>query len=245
LRNLPGATYRLEADSSIGVASCCAVPAFENYGLLHKAGGTNNTTISVSFNNRDGAVTVDMGRLTLGNSGTSVNGLFTIAAGASVDLTGGASPTWAGTLTGTGQGRIELTGGRLNSDGLVLNCAPGMFTWSGGTLAGTLTNLGELNLAAQNSGALAGAVYNQGVVRVNGPGNLNLNSGSTFRNLPGSELILTDAGVVRSTCCGTPMFANAGTIRKTGAGVSTVAMPVRNEAGHFGVEAGTLSLNSI
>lgn len=243
LRNLPGATYRLEADSSIGVASCCAVPAFENYGLLHKAGGTNNTTISVSFNNRDGAVTVDMGRLTLGNSGTSVNGSFTVAAGASVDLTGGASPTWAGTLTGTGQGRIELTGGRLNSEGLVLNCAPGMFTWSGGTLAGTLTNLGELNLAAQNSGALAGAVYNQGVVRVNGPGNLNLNSGSTFRNLPGSELILADAGVVRSTCCGTPMFANAGTIRKTGSGVSTVAMPVRNEAGHFGVEAGTLSLN--
>ena len=116
-------------------------------------------------------------------------GCSRLQAGASVDLTGGGSPTWAGTMTGVGQGRLELVSGRLNAQGLVLDCAPGMFHWSGGALAGTLTNLGEINVLAQNSGALSGAIYNEGVVRVNGPGNLNLNAGSSFRNQPGSELI--------------------------------------------------------
>ena len=51
---------------------------------------------------------MDAGCLDLANGGSSSNGTFIVAAGASVDLTGGSQPTWTGRLTGTGAGHIEF-----------------------------------------------------------------------------------------------------------------------------------------
>jgi len=60
--------------------------------------------ISVWFNSVGGRVDVQSGRLILDNNGMSSNGVFTVATGASVDLTGGSSPTWSGRLTGSAPG---------------------------------------------------------------------------------------------------------------------------------------------
>ena len=50
-----------------------------------QAAGTNDSSISVTFNNLGGSIEVDTGTLTLANSGTSLNGTFIVAAGAALD----------------------------------------------------------------------------------------------------------------------------------------------------------------
>ena len=95
-QNSAGATYQFENDAGIYPYGCCSPTVFLNSGLVRKIGGTNDSMIAVTFENQGGTIEVDTGTLTLGNSGSSLNGTFTVAGGAALDLTGGASPTWAG-----------------------------------------------------------------------------------------------------------------------------------------------------
>jgi hypothetical protein len=245
-RNLPGATYQFETDSSIFVSSCCSATIFENDGLVRKTSGTNNTTIAVSFNSMGGTVEVDSGRLTLANNGSSTDGSFTIAAGASVDLTGGAQPTWAGRLTAAGAGSLLLNGGQILANGLSFNCAPGVFLWSGGTVTGTVTNQNEIIVSG---GVASGSFYNAGVMRTLGLGrSLGLSSpggGTQFYNSPGGEFRFeSDGGVDVSSCCSAIAFNNAGLVRKSAGTNSVISIPFNNQDGSIEVDSGTLSLGN-
>ena len=244
-RNLVGGTYQFETDSSIGPSDCCGPASFENDGLIRKSGGTNDTTISAALNNLGGAIEVDVGSLTLANNGSSSNGTFTVAAGASVDLTGGQQPTWSGRLAGTGAGQVQLNSGQLNAASLTLNCAPGVFQWNGGTIAGVATNAGEVDVAG---GRIAGSFYNAGLIRQTG-GTLNLSlvgPGSQFLNLPGGEYRFeADATVAPSECCGADAFNNLGLVRKSGGtNTATISAPFSNQNGAIEVDLGTLALTS-
>ena len=244
-RNLPGATYEFETDSAIYSSGCCSATVFENDGLLRKTGGSSNTTISVSFNNLGGAVEVDAGTLTLANSGSSVNGSFTVAAGASVDLTGGAQPTWSGRLTGVGTGTIGLNSGLIFASGLILNCAPGLFQWSGGTFYGRpVTNANGMDISG---GTVSVAFYNAGVVRHLGSSVLSITSGSgaVFRNLPGGTYeFLGDGSISPSRCCSATTFENDGLLRKTSGTNSAISTTIfNNQGGAIEVDSGVLSVN--
>jgi hypothetical protein len=242
-QNLIGATYQFETDSSIGSVDCCGPVTFENDGLLLKSGGTSNNTLSVAFNNLGGAISVQTGRLTLANNGTSSSGTFTVAAGAAVDLTGGQQPTWSGRLAATGAGRLELNNGQVNAAGLSLDCAPGLFQWTGGTINGTVSNLNQIALSG---GKLLGNFYNSGLVRhLNGILNLSLSgNGSQLYNLPGGEYRFeSDASVGARDCCGTVAFNNLGLIRKSGGtNTTTISVGFNNQNGAIEVDSGTLAL---
>ncbi len=93
-------TYDLTTDTSI-FSKDFGPWFFDNWGLLRKSGGTNTATISVNFNNLGGVIDVESGALTLANSGSNSNGVFTVAGGAVLDLTGGQAPTWAGQISGS------------------------------------------------------------------------------------------------------------------------------------------------
>lgn len=244
-RNLVGATYQFETDSSIGPSDCCGLATFENDGLLRKSGGTNNTTISVAFNNAGGAIQVDVGGLTLANNGSSSNGTFTVAAGAEVDLTGGQQPIWSGRLAGTGAGQLQLNSGQLNAANMTLDCASGLFHWTGGSIAGTATNVNELDVTG---GRIVGSFFNAGVIRQTG-GALSLSQsgpGSQFINLPGGEYRFdSDATVAPSDCCGATVFNNFGLLRKSGGtNTATIGVPFSNQNGSIEVDRGTLALTS-
>ena len=83
----------------------------------------------------------------LSGGGTSSGGFFTIAGGASLDLTGGGNPTWSGVVSGAGAGLVLLSSGTLSGSGLALDFTNDMFHWTGGSLSGVVTNQGTLVLA--------------------------------------------------------------------------------------------------
>jgi hypothetical protein len=241
-QNLPGATYQIETDTSMFGISCCSAVRFENLGLLRKIGGTNNTTIGVPFNNFGGTVEVDAGRLTLANNGNNANGIFTVSAGASVDLTGGAQPIWTGQLTGSGAGRIDLNAGQILASGLVLDCSPGLLQWSGGTFNGSVTNANEINVSG---GAISGSFFNAGLLREFGTNSLGLSSGpgSILVNLPGGTFqIESDCGVYGFSCCSPINFTNQGLLRKIAGTNSVISVPFNNQDGSIEVDRGTVTL---
>src|ERR1039457_4217997 len=143
--NGPGAIYQFATDNVIGNDyPGNSGPVFSNQGLVWKSGGTNYSGIQIAFNNQSGVVKVDSGTLYLSGGGTSSNGIFNLASGAVLDLTGGSGPTWSGEMTGSGSGQVWLHSGTLfASPSLVLALPTGLFQWDGGTLQGVITNSSE------------------------------------------------------------------------------------------------------
>jgi len=243
-RNLPGATYEFDVDTTIYSYSCCSATIFENDGLVHKAAGASNTTISATFNNLGGAVQVDSGLLTLANNGSSHSGSFTVAAGAAVDLTGGAQPSWTGRLTGSGAGTIQFNSGQIFASGLILDCAPGLFQWTGGTFNGPLTNANEIDLSG---GAIGGNFFNAGHVRHLASAGLALNAGpgALLRNLPGATYEFQgDGSISVGGCCSATTFENDGLLLKSGGtNSSTISVPFSNQNGSIEVDSGVLAVS--
>src|ERR1019366_1892294 len=173
--NGPGAIYQFATDNVIGNNyPGNSSPVFSNQGLVWKSGGTNTSAIGASFNNQGGVVQVDSGTLYLSGGGTSSNGVFNVASGAVLDLTGGSGPTWSGELTGSGAGQLWLDSGTLfASPSLVLALPPGLFQWNGGILQGIITNTGTVTISGTNVSTLTGfntTFVNEGTVQQTGSG---------------------------------------------------------------------------
>jgi hypothetical protein len=157
LNNLAAGVFNVTTTGGFSQSSAAA-HAFNNAGTLNKSGGASTFT-NVAFNNT-GTVNVDTGTLSL-VGGTST-GIFSIDAGATLDLNGTRSHT-AGSTTGSGAtnisgGSITFAAGAIGSalaisaGTVTLNGANSVpsLTLSGGTLAGTgnLTVTSALNWSA-------------------------------------------------------------------------------------------------
>ena len=105
----------------------------------------SGTLMGMTFNVGQGT-TVDL------TGGTYTGGVvFNVAQGATVDLTGGQTVTYSGTLTGSGAGTVQFSGGTLpvGLGGVTLSFAGSMFQWTGGAMelsSGDATNDGTINL---------------------------------------------------------------------------------------------------
>ncbi len=258
--NMPGATYQLASDSSIsfgnngGGQTSASVP-FSNFGLVWKSGGTNTSALSPAFNNQGGTVEVDSGTLSLNGGGSSSNGLFNVAAGAVLDLTGGNSPTWAGEITGSGSGEVVLDAGTLFAvPTLTLAFTNQLFQWDGGILQGVITNLGRVTVSGTNVSTLTGAnttFVNLGTVTQAG-------SGGTLMGAFGANVYFdNEAGAIYQFASdsslvwgnnfygqGPPPFSNSGLVWKSG-GTNTSAIGtafVNNPGGAIEVDSGVLAL---
>jgi hypothetical protein len=121
---------------------------------------------SSSFLN-SGTIDVELGTLVFaGHLAGTAEGTFTVASGASINLTtrisGQIVPTIVkGVLQGTGKGTITLASDEVSVDpaGATFNFAPGLFQWTGGQIdggnngfgpQGTLTNAGKITLSGAN-----------------------------------------------------------------------------------------------
>ena len=249
--NLPTGIYQFLGDSSVFQNNCCGTLAFDNQGLLWKSAGTGTSTISIPFNNQDGRVQVDSGELAFTDGGSSSNGTFTVAANASVDLTGGSSPSWQGLMSGAGGGQILLSSGAINAAGLTLNMSSNLFQWSGGTLAGTASNESYVTISGTNDSILANQAtfLNAGTVQHTGSGRLGLNGNgggtTSFENLPtGVYQFVADSSVLQNNCCGTLNFDNQGLLWKSGGtNTSSISVAFNNQDGQIRVDSGELVLN--
>src|ERR1035438_3827899 len=252
--NGPGAIYQFATDNVIGNDyPGNSSPVFSNQGLVWKSGGTNYSGIQIAFNNQGGAIKVDSGTLYLSGGGTSSNGVFEVAAGAVLNLTGGSGPTWSGKLTGSGSGTVALTNGSITANpSLTLDFPPNLFQWDGGTLQGTITNTGLVTLSSTNSSLLTGAntiFYNQATVQQVGSGSFlvgGYNQNVYFNNGPGAIYQFAADNVVGNDYPGNsgPVFSNQGLVWKSGGtNYSGIQIAFNNQGGAIKVDSGTLYLS--
>ena len=177
--------------------------------------------------------------------------------GATLDLTGGNTVSYAGAYTGSGGGTVALSSGQINiaAGGATFEFPAGLFQWTGGTIntnGNTLTNTGFLTLS--NSGPVYlvgnGTLANQGTIDETGAGSLAIGqyagngvnpkldnqSGATF-DFEGN------GGITNSNTPGT--FSNEGTLAKTGGtGTSAISSVGFSNPGTVEAASGTLTLNS-
>jgi hypothetical protein len=252
--NEPGATYQFATDNVIGNDyPGNSGPVFSNQGLVWKSGGTNYSGIQIAFNNQSGVVKVDSGTLYLSGGGTSSNGVFEVASGAVLDLTGGSGPTWSGKLTGSGSGSVALANGSITGNpNLILDFPPNLFQWDGGTLQGTITNTGLVTLSSTNSSLLTGAntiFYNQATVQQVGSGSFlvgGFNQNVYFNNGPGAIYQFVTDNVIGNDYPGNsgPVFSNQGLVWKSGGtNYSGIQIAFNNQSGVVKVDSGTLYLS--
>ena len=255
--NLAAGKFQFTADSSVSSShDAYSSQWFQNSGLVWKSAGTNVSTISVPFNNQSGAIQVDSGTLVLSGGGSSFNGVFTVASGAVLDLTGGSNPTWRGDLTGTGGGRVWLGSGTINAvPSLKLNFPANLFQWNGGYLGGAVTNLGVVEVAGTNTSQLTGGngstttFNNRGLVRQTTRGGLRLGgygAAVSMTNQPGATYqFAADSDVVSSRdAYSSQWFHNSGWVWKSGGtNAATISIPFHNQDGAIQVDSGTLVLS--
>src|ERR1039457_3310548 len=251
--NGPGAIYQFATDNIIGNDfPGYSSPVFTNQGLVWKSGGTNYSGIQIAFNNQGGVIKVDSGTLYLSGGGTSSNGVFNVAAGAVLNLTGGGGPTWSGEITGSGSGSVVLTNGSITANpSLTLDFTNSLFQWDGGTLQGIITNRGIVTLSSTNSSLLTGAntiFYNQATVQQVGSGSFlvgGFNQNVYFNNGPGAIYQFATDNVIGNNYPGnsSPVFSNQGLVWKSGGtNTSAIGASFNNQGGVVQVDSGTLTL---
>ena len=187
--NLPGATFVINSDRTFSSSGSTTV--FLNEGVFRKQASSDVTTINIQINNT-GTVDVQTGTLKLGGGGLS-EGTFTVAAGATLNLSGAAttltatsavvgdgnvlfsSDFFGGTTTVAGlyavTGATTITGGTVNFPQDITFPA---LTMSGGSLAG-FGNVTVAGLLTWNGGTMTGP----GTTFANGGITMNLTGFST------------------------------------------------------------------
>jgi RHS repeat-associated protein len=238
-------TYRFAADSNILFGN--APPnSFVNTGTVTKTTTTGTSSIGVPFDNQGGTVDAESGTLQATRGGTSTGGTLIANGSGVLDLTGGSSPTFTGTYTGSGSGRVQLASGTLTigSGGATFDFTTnGLFVFSGGTLAGpgTLTNSGTGFLTV-TGGTLNGTLSNQGTI-TQPSGTLTLNGG--LSNAGTYAVALAASGNV-TTAAGTFTNASTGILELTTNVSATLRSPFANQGGTVettaAVTTGTLIL---
>ena len=231
------------------------------------AGGTAatfNVAAGTSFTVPDGTYTdgttfnVGAGATVTIDAGTFTGGaIFNLSTGAVANIID--SPTFSGTLTGSGDGNVQVGDGRLyvGTGGLTLDFAGSIFQWTSGQLDlgnGNLTNLGTMTITAPVDFYNDGILDNYGTIIQTGSGNLQLGTDgmypSTLMNEAGAYYLLEgDGGLTEisdsGSAPGQTSLDNAGIIRKTaGTGTSnfTVLGSITN-TGTIEADSGTISLD--
>jgi hypothetical protein len=187
------------------------------------------------------------------------NGTYTVTLNANVTLAGlnlgGTSGTQtlsqaANTLTlngagsGTASGVYSLAGGTLLGSGTLTLAGP--FNWSGGYLGSSgsvlvVTAIGGMTLSGATKYFDGGTLINNGAGSWS-VGQVACYNSPVFSNAPGATFDLTADGTAFTIYSGSPLLANAGTLRKTaGTGATTISVPCAN-SGSVQANSGTLAL---
>jgi hypothetical protein len=261
--NLAAGTINLQSTGAFAVGNNSGITThvLSNAGTIRKSVAAGNATVLLNGLTNSGTIDVQTGTLTFNGGSTtqhltSNGGAFTVASGATVDLTGSSTVTVKGAFGASGLGTIRIANGSLVVDpaGASFNFAGTMLQWTGGDIRGTgvgLTNLGNLTLAGANDKLLGAVLTNSGTIEHNG-GTFQLDEvvGQTgftgiVNNTGLYELNADNIGLFHNFA-DNAAFNNSGTFRKTtGTGSnSTGNVPFNNLGGVIDVASGTLIIAS-
>src|SRR5262245_5484713 len=180
------------------------------------------------------------------NSLTLSGGPLTIAALSSINGTLTLTSPFS-TLTANGDLTVtNLTHGNGTVTGPANVTITGAWTWTGGTQTGTgrTVNAGTASLSGGFFSRLDGrTVDNQGTATITN-NSITFANNAVWNNLAGSVFVLTGTGSIGNFFPG-PLagFNNAGLVRKTGAGASSIGIAF-NSTGTVDVQAGSLTLGA-
>jgi RHS repeat-associated protein len=257
INNQAGATFDFQGDGSLNYNGYTT--AFNNAGTLEKTGTTGTTSINFALNDTGGTVSnASAGTLDFSGGGT-ITGSMTVSG--AVGITGGWFSVADGSTIGApsgGIGSVQLAGGTVSLAGslssTILTVGGGTLTgsgtlasgsaitWSGGTIAGGLTNAGTLNVAGTGNMLLAGTLTNAGTIDVTGTGGIYAEAANTTINNQAGATFDFQADTSLNYNGYTTAFYNAGTLEKTaGTGTSYLTFPLA-DSGTAEVDSGTLSL---
>ena len=255
--NLPGAALDFQGDGTIiDVTLCSGSHQLINQGTVRKSAGIQSNIEVSGFNNTpSGTIDVRAGTLALLNS-QNTGGVFTLAAGATLDLTEGAgSPqrqcgtTYSGSYTGSGQGTILLAGCTLviGQAGAQFNFPPGLFQWTGGIITGGangLSNIGTLTLSGAGTKYLGGILNNSGTI-AHQAGILQMDNGNcacvgTLNN-SGVYDMQADVQITRQFL-DADIINNTGTFRKSAGTSSGSIVAPFNNSGTVEARSGSLTV---
>ena len=250
----------LQFTSDADIVATVGGGLLSNTGTFRKSAGSGATTIADPVVlTSSGGFDVLTGRLEFASSSNTFNG-GTSFTGPGGHLVMGDS-TFGGTIFSNG---LTLQSGTFSGAASFT----GTTTWTGGTMAGaftvpasatlnlsgpnaktisgaaaSLTNAGALNIAGSGGLTLtaAGNLVNNGVAAWTGPASITIDAGSTLTNSAGATFNLT-AAVADTGISGAGVFANAGTVNSTAAGLRTVIGSTFNNTATVNVDGGTLRL---
>ncbi|MCA9062517.1 MAG: hypothetical protein KDA96_05645 [Planctomycetaceae bacterium] len=226
-----GTWFFLDAGSTFehqGTGSLVGGQVF-NSGIFHNSAG--NLELQTEFHSLDGSrLQVSADRVTMTRGGEFGSALLQATGSGVLELNDAAGGDYfkildGATTSGLGDGRIEFTGGRLDSvnDGGQINFAPGLFHFVGGTISNGLTNLGEITVDAGGTptfGITSDGPTNRGTV-IQEPGSV-LAANDILNDVTGTWILRGNAQIIGQNSLLTDEFRNAGLLRKTGAGTATI-----------------------
>ncbi len=229
-------TIDIQGDTIIGPVSYAGALRVANGGSLTKSGGNgvfgfgkDGFGNAVSLQGVNASLVVKSGTFNMPykNSGAWYGGTFAVSNNASLllNVDSSATPRFGGVINGVGGGRVVVSGNwsagggdfyGTYHDALTLNFPGNLFQWAGGTLDGTVTNNGIINIT--NNPAMAAFFYNNGIMKLADQSTFNVYNG-TLNNQSGGTIDLQgDAGMSG----GAPIF-NSGVFKKSGGtGISQI-----------------------
>ncbi len=253
-----GSTYELRADSGIS-----GTGLVRNGGTLLKRYSSGESTIETPFNNEQGTIDVQDGRIRFTGGGTWQDGGAQVSAGKSLTLSTG-TYTLNGILQSAGTGNVYFPSGTINlslgaqarfnnEQGLHMCGAtisgPGALInrwyadWSAGSMIGDtrFTNEGTLSLIGSGVKTIrASRMYNPSTITHADTGALDfreasvLDNGGLYRLQSDASLTCTDGG---------SSITNGGEFAKiSSSGISTI-QPAFSNQGLISVNSGTLRLS--
>ncbi len=260
-----GGLYDFTGEGGIGRSAIGggSTPSIDLRGTLRKSAGTGTALLDGSpdgfnFNLTGGVIDVQTGRLKIDESGLWQGGTLNASMDAVLELSNGAAMT--GDFTGSGAGRVELSGGNFASSDFgiagehaTLNFPSELLRWTGGGIssggcgsgcATTLVNAGSITIEGPaDKGIGRTGLINEGSIVNLGPGAFGMSGawldnrvGATYEHRGDSPFSGTDQ-------FGNPgQILNAGTFKKAaGSGVVDITARLNNAAtGVLEVQAGRL-----
>ncbi len=229
-----------------GTNTLAAGASFTGAGTIGVSGGTTSVGVPIGVPNflvSGGNASIDVPN-TMANvtqSGGTLTGDSDLTVTGTYSWTGGTQDGGGATVLQAG---AEMDIGTLNSTvtvARVIDNTAAPINWNYGTINGTWSNPGQLNMnAGYGSYHLGGTLTNAGTITWTGSYSLQLASGARLDNEAGATIdINTSANVSLSGSTGSQLI-NAGTLENSG-GSNTIGVALSN-TGLVRAQAGTLSL---
>ena len=249
LVNAAGAVYDLTYTGSGAYFAAFGGPGIDNAGTFRRSNINSATMGGATFNNLPGGVLdVTAGTLALDGPGTWQGATITVAAGATLDIGGGAHQV-SGTLHGTGAGGVNFQSGTLSAaTTAILDFVPGMFQFGGSAVingGGVVTNVNHVTVANGDPNLNTVTLLNNGTI-THGNARLDFEGGGKLINSAGAvyDLNYTGSGAYFGALGGAGID-NAGTFRRSNINAATMGNTTFNNlpGGVLDVTAGTLALD--